>query len=105
MSLPFLLKYTLVNVVAPIVASVTEISETPPTNNSNLLTVVDVMVYAREILYQTPVERVLPLPPICAVVPFHSWSTPPLVIRIATPALLFELTITTRSVTDENAAK
>src|SRR3989344_8831001 len=67
------------------VALVTEISETPSLNSSNLFTVEEVIVAAREILYQTPVDRAEPSLPICAVDWFQSCKTPALVRRIVAP--------------------
>jgi hypothetical protein len=65
------------------VAFVIEIDETPFTNNSNLFTVVLVIVHAKDILYQVPVDKVEPFVPICAPESLANiWSTPPLVIAI-----------------------
>lgn len=63
------------------VAFVIEISETPSLNNSNLFTVVEVTVYAKEILYQIPVDKVEPFVPICVLALSVSIKTPPLVMR------------------------
>ncbi len=53
---------------------VTDIVEIPSLNNSSLLTDVEVTVYAKDNLYQTPVERVAPSLPICALL--HNCNTP-----------------------------
>lgn len=61
---PILPKRNRFPAVSPIVSFVTEMLETPSTNTSNLLIVEEVIVHAMEILYQVPVDKVLPLEPI-----------------------------------------